>query len=68
MPTKNPTPKPGDYFRIYTRRLATQGTVKKVNRVNLIYETVYEVGNVRQVMTLKLPLSQWANAQIRQLL
>jgi hypothetical protein len=60
----NPPPKPGDHFQISTARLATYSTVKKVNRVNLVYETMYEVGNVHQEMTLKLPLSEWANAQI----
>ena len=44
----------GDYFRVYNRRICTSGTITKINKVNLLYDALYEVGTVKQVMHLKI--------------
>lgn len=60
----NPAPKPGDWFKIYNRQISAQGKVLKVNRVNLVYESRYQVGNVDEIQTLKLPLCYWSDAKV----
>lgn len=58
------TPKPGDWFRVYNRHISASGKVLKVNRVNLVYESRYQVGNVDEIQTLKLPLCYWSDAKV----
>ena len=60
----NPPPQIGDWFRVYSKHIAAAGKVLKINRVNLAYESAYEVGNVRETQTLKLPLHHWQDAKI----
>lgn len=59
------TPKIGDKFRIGTRALFTGGTITKINKVYLIYESICQPRpDYSGVMTLKMTIRELNQATI----
>lgn len=59
--------KPGDEFKISSRRMATSGIIKRVLRTNIEYETVYAVNpdpTTHIKMVLKIGKHELAGAAV----